>query len=234
VRVSVAQVEAVKGDFDANLGTHLGWIKKAGANGTELLVFPELSLIGYEPTLARDLAIDVADQRLDSVQQLCDEFQICVGVGAPVRTTRGIYIGLLLFEPERPRWAYVKKYLHADEEPFFISGINTREVFHENPRIAPAICYELSVREHRQRALQLGANVYMASVVKSVSGTAGAIETLTTFARENRIWVAMANAVGVADGEVCGGGSCIINPSGERVAELGPTEEGLLTIDIRP
>jgi predicted amidohydrolase len=234
VRISVAQVEAVKGDFNANLNAHLRWMKAAADTSTDLLIFPELSLTGYEPTLAAGLALDLADTRLDPIQECCDQFQMSVGAGAPMRTDTGICIGMVIFQPRQARWVYSKQYLHEDEKPFFVPGHNDCEVVHEHPRIVPAICYELSMPEHRQRAVELGARVYAASMVKSVRGTAGAIETLTTFARENRIWVVMANAVGVADSEVCGGGSCIINPSGERVAELGPTKEGLLTIGIRP
>ncbi|MFN8688694.1 MAG: nitrilase-related carbon-nitrogen hydrolase, partial [Cyclobacteriaceae bacterium] len=95
-----------------------------------------------------------------------------------------------------------------------------------------AICYELSVPAHRQRAVQLGADVYLVSVAKTRPGMATATEMLTSFAREYRIWVLVANAVGEADGMICGGGSCIISRDGNINQQLGTTNEDILTADV--
>lgn len=232
MKMGVAQVRAIRGDIKANLNVHLRWMEKAATSGTELLIFPELSLTGYEPTLASALAIDLHDARLDPIQTFCDQHGMSVGAGAPIRTGTGIGIGMIMFHPHQPRWVYTKKYLHADEEPFFMPGHHEREVFYEYPRMAPAICYELSVPAHRQRAVQLGADVYLVSVAKTRPGMATANETLTAFARENRIWVLVANAVGEADGMICGGGSCIISRDGNINQQLGTTNEDILTADV--
>ena len=232
MKMGVAQVRAIRGDIKANLNVHLRWMEKAATSGTELLIFPELSLTGYEPTLASALAIDLHDARLDLIQTFCDQHGMSVGAGAPIRTGTGIGIGMIMFHPHQPRWVYTKKYLHADEEPFFVPGHHERETFYEYPRMAPAICYELSVPAHRQRAVQLGADVYLVSVAKTIPGMATANETLTAFARENRIWVLVANAVGEADGMICGGGSCIISRDGNINQQLGTTSEDILTADV--
>ncbi|MFN8690703.1 MAG: carbon-nitrogen hydrolase family protein, partial [Cyclobacteriaceae bacterium] len=122
MKMGVAQVRAIRGDIKANLNVHLRWMEKAATSGTELLIFPELSLTGYEPTLASALAIDLHDARLDLIQAFCDQHGMSVGAGAPIRTGPGIGIGMIMFHPHQPRWVYTKKYLHADEEPFFVSG----------------------------------------------------------------------------------------------------------------
>lgn len=230
--MGVAQLRAIRGDIKANLIVHLRWMEKAATSGTELLIFPELSLTGYEPTLASALAIDLHDARLDLIQTFCDQHGMSVGAGAPIQTGPGIGIGMIMFHPHQPRWVYTKKYLHADEEPFFVPGHHERETFYEYPRMAPAICYELSVPAHRQRAVQLRADVYLVSVAKTIPGMATASETLTAFARENRIWVLVANAVGEADGMICGGGSCIIGRDGNINQQLGTTNEDILTADV--
>lgn len=233
MKMGVVQVRAIRGDIKANLNVHLRWMEKAATSGTELLVFPELSLTGYEPTLASALAIDLHDARLDLIQAFCDQHGMSVGAGAPIRTGTGIGIGMIMFHPHQPRWVYTKKYLHADEEPFFMPGQNERETFYEYPRMAPAICYELSVPAHRQRAAQLGADVYLVSVAKTRPGMATATEMLTSFAREYRIWVLVANAVGEADGMICGGGSCIISRDGKIIQQLGTTNEDILMADVQ-
>lgn len=55
MRVAAAQVACMPGDVAANLASHLAAIANARARGVELVVFPELSLTGYEsrPDLGR-------------------------------------------------------------------------------------------------------------------------------------------------------------------------------------
>ena len=56
--IALAQINTRLGNVTANLEKHLSLIKDARAAGTDLLVFPELSLTGYVlqdlvPTVAR-------------------------------------------------------------------------------------------------------------------------------------------------------------------------------------
>ena len=57
LQVSLAQCDAVLGDVDKNLEAHLSGIETAVEQGAGLVVFPELSLTGYQ---LRDLAREVA------------------------------------------------------------------------------------------------------------------------------------------------------------------------------
>ncbi len=90
----------------------------------DIIIFPELSLTGYEPSLAKQLATDINDSRFNVLQQLSNERQITIGVGVPTKAATGIHITMVLFGPGKPPQANSKKYLHADEDPFFISGEN--------------------------------------------------------------------------------------------------------------
>lgn len=57
--LAAAQCAVQAGAIDANLALHQQFMRRAQALGVGLLVFPELSLTGYEPTLADALAQDV-------------------------------------------------------------------------------------------------------------------------------------------------------------------------------
>jgi len=83
MRICAAQTQPIKGDIQSNLANHKALIRQAVYDGAEMIMFPELSLTGYEPTLARDLAMDEADTRLDDFQALSDANGITIGVGAP-------------------------------------------------------------------------------------------------------------------------------------------------------
>src|SRR3954454_21194583 len=59
VTVGLAQIQPKIGDVAANLKTHLEQIEAAKAHGVDLLLFPELSLTGYN---LEDLVYEVASQ----------------------------------------------------------------------------------------------------------------------------------------------------------------------------
>jgi predicted amidohydrolase len=47
LRVAIAQISPALGDIDRNLETHLSYIQEAAGDQVQLLLFPELSLTGY-------------------------------------------------------------------------------------------------------------------------------------------------------------------------------------------
>ena len=65
MKICVVQTQALKGDIAGNIARHLRFTELAIANGANMIVFPELSVTGYEPTLAAKLATTATDERLD-------------------------------------------------------------------------------------------------------------------------------------------------------------------------
>ncbi|MCA9912831.1 MAG: hypothetical protein KC496_05765, partial [Anaerolineae bacterium] len=57
VKIGLAQMYPKLGDVQANLETHLTMIADACEQGVELLIFPELSMTGYQ---VQDLVPEVA------------------------------------------------------------------------------------------------------------------------------------------------------------------------------
>lgn len=229
MKLCVAQTRPVKGDIAANIKRHERLI--ALADGADVLFFPELSLTGYEPTLAKELAIDADDRRLDSFQAISDSAGIMLGVGAPMRSAHGTRITMVVFQPRTPRTTYSKRHLHSDEEPFFVPGERFVTLKVHHAVIAPAICYELSVPEHSQNAARAGASVYMASVAKTATGLDAAIPTLAEISRRYSMTVLMANCVGECDGVECGGKTSIWNRKASLLGQLNARDEGILTVD---
>jgi predicted amidohydrolase len=226
--ISAAQIKPIRGDIQANIDNHKRIIDEALGNDSDMIIFPELSLTGYEPTLAEALATMPFDPRLDAFQAVSDEANITIGVGLPLKNEPRPTISMVIFKPQQTRHVYSKKYIHADEEPYFISGHNTAVTLSQYPTTALAICYEISVPQHAQTAHQKGAEIYLASVVKTVPGTVKARERLSEIARTYSMTVVMANCVGVCDGEVCGGRSAVWNNKGDLLGGLNDTDEGIL------
>jgi predicted amidohydrolase len=229
MKLCVVQARAVKGDIPGNIGNHKKIIDLAVSHGADTIIFPELSITGYEPTLAKELATELHDERLNVFQQISDESRVTIGVGIPLNVKTGITISMVLFQPHKPREVYAKKYLHADEDPFFVSGQSTISILGED--VALAICYELSVPEHVEDAYKCGAGIYIASAVKSTGGIDKAISRLSEISIEYGMTVLFSNAVGESDGFECAGRSSIWDDTGALLQQLDAVNEGILLFD---
>lgn len=231
MRICVAQTKPIKGDMQRNIANHKEFIELAVASDADIIIFPELSLTGYEPRLARGLATHHDDSRFDDFQKISNAKQITIGVGVPTKSRAGVCISLVLFQPHRSRQTYSKKYLHPDEELFFVSGQSSPDLKLDKPNIALAICYEISVAEHAEKAHKDGAKIYMASVAKTASGVNKAIERLSEIASTYSMTIFMSNCLGECEGEECAGKSSVWNPRGHLVGQLNDANEGILLFD---
>jgi predicted amidohydrolase len=231
MKICVAQTRPVTGDIKANIDNHKKLIALAVSHDADIIIFPELSLTGYEPTLAKKLAANPSEARFDEFQTISDDRKITIGVGVPTKSTTGLHISMMIFQPHQPRKVYSKKYLHPDEDEFFVSGLNVTNLKVNNADIALAICYEISIAEHTATVLSMGAKIYIASVAKFARGMEKAKAELSNTAKENKVIVLLSNCVGLCDGNECAGQSAIWNSQGVIVGQLDHLSEGILMID---
>lgn len=231
MKICAVQAHSLSGDIEHNSEHHCRLVESAAGRGADVIVFPELSLTGYEPTMAADLTLDRRDPRLAPLQQLADRHKATVIAGAPTAEGRGVCISALILRPDAPPGIYSKRYLHADEWPYFAPGSGSPVIECGDTRVALAICYELSKREHAAAALAGDAQVYIASVVKFDGDMEAAHARLAQIASEYRVPVIMSNAVGIADGQRCAGASAAWDSDGKKLAELDGEHEGILIFD---
>lgn len=136
---------------------------------------------------------------------------------------------MVIFQPNQQRQLYSKKYLHADEEPFFVSGENTSCLMDHN--IALAICYEISIAKHAKNAFDSRAKIYIASVAKIEEGMAKANVSLPAMAKDYNMMVLLSNCVGPSDNFLSAGQSAAWDNTGNLLRQLDDSNEGLLIVD---
>src|SRR6476620_2963887 len=95
MKIAAIQTSPIIGDFAKNIEAHKKLIELSTDNGADLIFFPELSLTGYEPKLANELAISPDDDRLNDFQNISDAKEITIAVGVPIRAETGIMIGMI-------------------------------------------------------------------------------------------------------------------------------------------
>jgi predicted amidohydrolase len=231
MKICIAQARPFKGDIEGNIRAHLSFADKAKEMNASVLIFPELSLSSYESKLAKALATSAEDERLAAIQQFASENNMIIGVGLPLLGKNGIHIGMVVFHPGSNRQVIFKKFLHADEYPYFVPGDEFGFIDTPAEKIAIAICYELSVPMHSENAVRSGAGVYLASVAKSKQGVEKAYESLSRISSQNSIFTMMCNCLGPSDDFFCTGNSAIWDKKGHLMEQLDDNAEGLLLLD---
>jgi len=233
MNICAVQCRAVPGDIAANLERHLMFVTRASELGADLVFFPELSITGYEPRLARSLALSLNDSRLDVLQESSDRYGITIGVGAPHAESPGKIpsIAMFWFSPTQPRRVYAKQHLHEDELRWFDSGEQPCVLDCDSRRIATAICYESVLDQHAEQALEHGANVYLVSVAKPAHAIERAHAHYSGIARRHGMQVVLANAIGPSDNFISAGRSAAWDVGGDCLGEINGGEEGLVVFD---
>ncbi len=232
MKICIAQTQSLRGQVQENIKNHLKIIKSAIQWNIDLIVFPELSITSYEPHLAKELAIELEDIRLNSFQKLSDKNEITIGIGVPTKDYNGIHISMLIFQPNRQRTVYSKEILHIDELPYFTSGINSQQLLNvKGKKIAIGICYETLKREHFIKAKENKAEIYIASVAKPDRGTNKAYLHFSIISKEFKTPILMSNCVGYCDNFLSNGRSSVWNQKGELISELDTINQGIIVYD---
>src|ERR1700749_1125514 len=139
MRICVAQTRPVRGDIESNIDGHKKLIDLSVAHGAAAIVFPELSMTGYEPELSNELATNQDDARFDAFQKIADDRSLTIGVGVPTKNGERVYISTVIFRPRGSRQTYSKRYLHPDEEKFFTAGQTFAGAISDSVNVALAI-----------------------------------------------------------------------------------------------
>ncbi len=232
MKIAVAQIRPVIGDILANIETHKKWIGLAISSKADTIFFPELSMTGFEPKLANNLATNQEDKIFNDFQEISNKNEITIGLGMPIKAISGVKISMIIFQPNTARLTYSKQQLHSDEFPFFIKGEKQIILTIKNKTIAPAICYESLQADHSENANKLGAEIYLASVAKSQNGIDKAMTYYPSIAHKFSMPVLMSNCVGFCDNFESVGQSSVWTKNGSLAGQLDDKNEGILIFDI--
>lgn len=233
MNIGLAQIKPSKGNISANIEKHIKFIEIASSLKATSLFFPELSLTGYEPELAKELATHQDDDRLESFQQISNLRKITIGVGIPTKTNTGIQISMIVFRPDQERLTYSKQQLHDDELPYFEKGNEQTLIEIENQKIIPAICYESLQTQHAEKASKLGGEIYLASVAKSQNGIKKALIHYPEIAKKYTMPVLMINCIGECDNFVSMGFSAVWTKEGKLAGQLDNNHEGIIVFNTQ-
>ncbi|WP_263263266.1 carbon-nitrogen hydrolase family protein [Pseudomonas sp. RIT-PI-S] len=230
--LAAAQCAIKAGDIDANLAVHLSFMRHAADHGVGLLMFPELSLCGYEPTLAEALAQDLDTPVLAPLQALAREASMTTIVGLPLRLAGAgkPLIGAFILHPDGSLDVYTKQHLHGGEEQYFSPGHGGALLPVAGLPVALSVCADFTRPEHAASAAQRGARVYATSVLIGEGGYPHDSSLLQGHAQRHGMAVLMANHGGPTGGWAAAGRSAFWDEQGECVAATSGPGDRLLVV----
>ncbi|MCX5390485.1 carbon-nitrogen hydrolase family protein [Streptomyces sp. NBC_00094] len=234
--VAATQFAPVAGDIDANVRTAAGLVRAAGAEGARVVVFAELCLSGYEPSLIRDtpsLVLHEDDPRLAPVREACREVSAAAVVNGPVRTADGrTGITSLVIGPDGTLLArYDKRHLYGIEAEVFAPGATDGRFALDGVRFALATCYDNRFPELAERAVADDCAVYLASSVLSADNDS--FEAVYPVrARDFGLYVVLGNVLGANEDGVGVGRAGVWGPDGERLADAGTAGPGFVLVEV--
>jgi predicted amidohydrolase len=227
--IAAAQSKSVAGKIPENVAEHLRIGALAARHGVQLLVFPELSLTGYELDLARANAIRPDNPVLTPLHDLAEREQMTVVAGAPLLNDKHeLHIAALAFQPDRSLSVYTKEYVHESESGVFTSGPGGPTLTVEQATIALSICADASHPKHAARAAECGAHVYAVGAMITSDAYPRKTALMKNYAIEHRMAVMMANYSGITGGSESAGRSAIWSEDGREVAVSAGSEEALV------
>jgi predicted amidohydrolase len=227
-----AQTKVKQGNIKSNLIDHYNLIDLASKNQVDLIVFPEMSITGYEREKALDLAFTENDSRLDVLRQLSVDKQMILIVGAPILINNSLYIGAFILKPDYSVSIYTKQYLHDGEENFFKSSFDYNpRITISNEQISIAICADIDNPLHVENANKIDSSTYIASIFFTLGGIPSAYKILSGYAKRYGMNVLMSNYCGEAWGLNSGGQSGFWDKNGNLIACLNNTDSGLLIME---
>ena len=243
LRVAAAQIDPTEADISENLNKHFAFIDEARARGVELLVFPELSLTGYQiRSKTPDLAITRDDERLLSIAERAGDMTVVVGfveegwAAQFHNSAAALRRGQVAFIHRKLNLA---TYGNLEEAKYFARGRYVDVFVHERPWTAAIfICADSWNPGLIHLAGLYGATLVIIPIASSreavgldFSNPDGWNTALSFYGMLYGMPIVMANHCGTRDGETYWGGSRVIDPHGKTLAIGGDGEE-LVVADL--
>ena len=250
VSIALAQFYPRLGDVAANLAAHLTIVGAAAAEGAGLVVFPELSLTGYFlKDQVPEVALTIDSPEVGALRDASRDGGIDVVAGLILESDRHRFYNAALYISDGTvvhvhRKVYLPTYGLFDEQRYVASGDRFRAFAaplgrrtERRWRAGILICEDLWHPSAPALLARQGVDVVIcpsASPGRGVLqgdavGTASSYDVMTrTYAQLFTTYVLYCNRSGFEDGVGFWGGSRVVDPVGNVVAELRGAQESVL------
>ncbi|OGO05877.1 MAG: hypothetical protein A2Y73_01380, partial [Chloroflexi bacterium RBG_13_56_8] len=230
LRIAAAQI-AIDDKIDENLVRISESIRRAAAEGAEMVLFPETALTGYSPDIGRGRKPDEwpsIHEGLESIRRLARQLRIWVVMGSEA-WENGAWMNRLYAYSEDGKCVatYDKVHLMNADTHYYVPGKEGIVFEAKGVKCGLQICYDARFPEGYRSLLAQGAEVVLTSFYGAGSGSWKVpvlAAHLRSRAAENGVFVVATNVAGPLQIVV----SQIIDPLGLVMAQANQDREELI------
>jgi predicted amidohydrolase len=246
MRITLAQIDSRPGELETNIARAEQVIAHAVAEGTDLVVFPELSLSGYSiGELKEDISISPDDERMAKLAKEAKGAGVLLGFpeaqahGLHIYNSAAYYENGLLVHVHRK--LFLPNYAIFEERKHFLPGQSSRAfpILGGRHRAATLVCNDAWQPQLAYVATQDGAIVLLVPACSAQSVFPEKYDSrsywrgITRFyGRMFQLYVVFVNRVGTEGSLRFWGGSHVVDPWGKVIAVADQGKEHLLTVDV--
>jgi len=238
MKIALAQINTIVGDLEGNYFKMLDYIQQAKNNKCDIVIFPELVITGYPPEDLLHKTHFIQDT-INITKQIAKESDtITVIFGSIALKANELYNTGIICNDKKITYTYHKQLLPNygvfDEKRYFTKG-RTDGIFIVNGKKfginicediwTPAICKKQS-HKGAEVIINISCSPYYRNKLKERE------LMLSKRAKDNKIYICYCNLVGGQDELVFDGGSMVINPRGNVIAQASQFTEQLLISDL--
>src|SRR6476659_6824383 len=237
LRIAFAQMNPRVGDLEGNAAAMLEMRRRA--QGADLLLCPELQLIGYPPEdlVLKPEFVRRAHECTDQLVAATTEPGPAILIGAPVAENGVVYNAMILADGGKVLARTLKRelpnYGTFDEKRIFAPGPLPEPIEFKDVKIGVPICEDIWQEIVCAHLAEAGAEILLVPNGSPYELDKDNIRyrLVRSRALQTGLAIAYLNRVGGQDELVFDGSSFVIHPDGERVVQLCDWEEALLITD---
>lgn len=247
INVGILQMNPQIGSIEDNASTIIEGINKA-ENDVDLLVTPEMSIIGYPPMdiLRRESLYAVQDEQLEKIENKTVGKDIYVIVGFCRRDSDGIYNSVMVIHEGERVAEYDKQLLPTydvfDGHRYFKTGREQEYFTINNEKIALSVCedawsdtqimcmkvHDYDPYDHLEEDTDIIINVSASPF--SVGKNDRRVKLFSRHAKNTGATIILCNQVGANDELVFDGNSFVIDPE-DNASTTEAFDDGLYIVD---
>lgn len=238
IKIAIAQINPCVGDLRGNSDKIIACIKKVKSNGTDLIVFPELALVGYPPEdlLLKPHFIDANLRYLNLIKNECEGIIALVGFVDKVKDK--IYNSCAFIQNGILRDVYRKIYLPNygvfDEKRYFAPGGALSFCTFKGYKFAVNICEDIWRREfiRHLKGKNLDFIINISASPFHLGKLALREKILSSVAKETHSFLVYCDLVGGQDELVFDGSSMVFSPQGKTLKCAKRFSEDLISFKL--
>jgi predicted amidohydrolase len=232
VTVAVVNFKTAAGNKQSNLSRIKGFTKTAAKSGADIILFPEMCLMGYDYYVNEEISLEEKVAATETIHgpscmeisEITKKYGVYVVFGAAekMENSNELYNSAIAIGPEGVIGSYQKMHPFETESIWCVKGDSPFMFDTEWGPISVGICFDTyQFPELMRHYVAKGSRLYLnpTAVIEEIPKECSRQAFINYYAPTleygvlcNTIYVASANLTGFDDANYFGGGSCVIGP----------------------